>query len=78
MPDDVTERDPVQEFRAHLEQALALLDRLRGVLPPPSSSPRPTREVVARGDRQRHHAARRRRRRVRGWQRTAGQLLSSR
>ena len=40
-PDDATEGDPVQEIRAHLEQALAPLDRLREVLPPPSSSPPP-------------------------------------
>jgi hypothetical protein len=38
-PDGAADRDPVQEVRAHLEQALASLDRLREVLPPPSSSP---------------------------------------
>jgi len=35
------DRDPVQEARAHLEQAMAALDRLREVLPPPSSTPSP-------------------------------------
>ncbi len=33
------DRDPVQEARDHLEQALAALDRLREVLPPTSSTP---------------------------------------
>ena len=32
-------RDPVQEARAHLEQAMAALDRLREVLPPPTAPP---------------------------------------
>ena len=35
------DRDPVQEAREHLEQALAALDRLREVLPPSSSTPLP-------------------------------------
>ena len=34
-------RDPVQEAREHLEQALAALDRLRDVLPASSSTPPP-------------------------------------
>jgi hypothetical protein len=33
-------RDPVQEARAYLELAVAALDRLREVLPPPTA-PRP-------------------------------------
>ncbi|WP_165807228.1 hypothetical protein [Nocardioides currus] len=33
------DRDPVEDVRAHLKQALAVLDRLRDVLPPPSSPP---------------------------------------
>ena len=33
------ERDPVQEARDHLEEALVALDRLRGVRPPPRSTP---------------------------------------
>lgn len=33
------DRDPVQEARAHLEQALAALDRIREVLPPPTAPP---------------------------------------
>lgn len=40
-PSAAADRDPVQEVRAHLEQALAALDRLREVLPPPSSTPPP-------------------------------------
>lgn len=40
-PTDTPDRDPVQEVRDHLEQALASLDRLREVLPPPSNSPAP-------------------------------------
>ncbi|WP_224277232.1 hypothetical protein [Nocardioides lacusdianchii] len=38
-PSAAADRDPVQEARDHLEQALAALDRLREVLPPPSSTP---------------------------------------
>jgi hypothetical protein len=38
-PTDTPDRDPVQEVRDHLEQALASLDRMREVLPPPNSSP---------------------------------------
>lgn len=38
-PSDAADPDPVQEVRDHLEQALAALDRLREVLPPPSSTP---------------------------------------
>jgi hypothetical protein len=33
-PSGAPDRDPVQEVRAHLEQALASLDRLHEVLPP--------------------------------------------
>jgi len=33
-PSGAPDRDPVQEVRAHLEQALASLDRLHVVLPP--------------------------------------------
>ena len=40
-PSTGAERDPVQEARAHLEQALPALDRLCEVLPPPSSTPPP-------------------------------------
>jgi hypothetical protein len=40
-PSGAPGRDPVQEVRAHLEQALASLDRLWEVLPPASSSPPP-------------------------------------
>jgi len=35
------DRDPRQEARDHLEQALAALDRLREVLPPAGSTPSP-------------------------------------
>ncbi len=35
------DRDPVQEARDHLEQALAALDRLREVLPPAGSTSPP-------------------------------------
>jgi hypothetical protein len=38
-PSTAADRDPVQEARNHLEQALAALDRLREVLPPSSSTP---------------------------------------
>lgn len=38
-PSAAADRDPVQEARDHLEQALAALDRLREVLPPWSSTP---------------------------------------
>ena len=38
-PSAAADRDPVQEARDHLEQALAALDRLGEVLPPPSSTP---------------------------------------
>jgi hypothetical protein len=38
-PSAAADRDPVQEARDHLEQALAALDRLREVLPPSSSTP---------------------------------------
>jgi hypothetical protein len=38
-PSAAADRDPVQEARDHLEQALAALDRLRDVLPPTSSTP---------------------------------------
>ena len=40
-PSGAPDRDPVQEVRAHLEQALASLDRLREVLASPGSSPPP-------------------------------------
>ena len=40
-PSVAADRDPVQEARGHLEQALAALDRLREVLPPPSSTAPP-------------------------------------
>ena len=40
-PSASTDRDPVQEVRAHLEQAMAALDRLRAIVPPPSSTPPP-------------------------------------
>jgi hypothetical protein len=40
-PSAAADRDPVQEARDHLEQALSALDRLREVLPPPSSTPQP-------------------------------------
>jgi len=43
-PTDAPDRDPVQEVRDHLEQALASLYRLREVLPPPSSSATPESE----------------------------------
>ncbi len=46
-PFGATDRDPVQEVREHLEQALVALDQLREVLPPSSSTPRPTREAVS-------------------------------
>lgn len=36
------ELDPVREARAHLELALAALDRLREVLPPPAGAARLT------------------------------------
>lgn len=39
-PSAAVDRAPVQEARAHLERALAALDRLREVLRPPSSTPR--------------------------------------
>ncbi|GAB6986632.1 hypothetical protein [Nocardioides pyridinolyticus] len=38
-PSAAGDRDPVQEARAHLEQALAALDRLREVLPPTTAPP---------------------------------------
>jgi hypothetical protein len=38
-PSAAADRDPVQEARAHLEQALAALDRLGEVLPPPTAPP---------------------------------------
>ena len=38
-PSAEADRDPVQEARAHLEQALAALDRLREVLSPPTAPP---------------------------------------
>lgn len=38
-PSATADRDPVQVVRAHLEQALAALDRLREVLPPPTAPP---------------------------------------
>lgn len=38
-PSPPADRDPVQEARDHLEQALAALDRLRELLPPSSSTP---------------------------------------
>ena len=38
-PSGAPDRDPVQEARNHLEQALAALDRLREVLLPSSSTP---------------------------------------
>lgn len=38
-PSAAADRDPVQEARNHLEQALAALDRLREVLLPSSSTP---------------------------------------
>ncbi|GAA4125355.1 hypothetical protein GCM10022215_33800 [Nocardioides fonticola] len=37
-PSAAADRDPVQEARNHLEQALAALDRLREVLPPAGST----------------------------------------
>ncbi|NYI44967.1 hypothetical protein BJ993_002047 [Nocardioides aromaticivorans] len=40
-PSAAADRDPVQEARDHLEQALAALDRLREVLPPAGSTPPP-------------------------------------
>ena len=40
-PAGAPDRDPVQEARDHLEQALAALDRLRDVLPAASSTPPP-------------------------------------
>ena len=40
-PSAAADRDPVQEARDHLEQALAALDRLRDVLPAASSTPPP-------------------------------------
>lgn len=42
-PAAAADRDPVQEAREHLEQALAALDRLRDVLPAASSTPPPER-----------------------------------
>lgn len=42
-PSAAADRDPVQEARAHLEQAMAALDRLREVLPPTSTPPPDTR-----------------------------------
>jgi hypothetical protein len=36
-PSAAADRDPVQEVRAQLEQAVAALDLLREVLPPPTS-----------------------------------------
>lgn len=41
MPTHTPDRDPVQDVRDHLEQALASLDRLCELAPPPNSSPRP-------------------------------------
>lgn len=38
-PSAAADRDPVQEARDYLEQALAALDRLREVLPAASSMP---------------------------------------
>lgn len=38
-PSGAPDRDPVQEVRAHLEQALASLDRLHEVLPATSCTP---------------------------------------
>lgn len=38
-PSAAADRNPVQDVRAHLEQALAALDRLREVLPPSHRSP---------------------------------------
>ncbi len=38
-PSAAADRDPVRDVRAHLEQALAALDRLREVLPPPTAPP---------------------------------------
>lgn len=38
-PSAAADRDPVQEARDHLEQALAAVDRLREVLPPSSNTP---------------------------------------
>lgn len=38
-PSASTDRDPVQEVRAHLEQAMAALDLLREIVPPPVSTP---------------------------------------
>lgn len=40
-PSGAPDRDPVQEVRAYLEQALASLDRLHVVLPPTSRTPPP-------------------------------------
>ncbi|GAA1547979.1 hypothetical protein GCM10009788_57590 [Nocardioides humi] len=40
-PAGAPDRDPVQEAREHLEQALAALDRLRDVLPASSRTPPP-------------------------------------
>jgi len=40
-PSGAPDRDPVQEVRAHLEQAVASLDRLHVVLPPTSCTPLP-------------------------------------
>ncbi|MEI2714633.1 MAG: hypothetical protein V9G04_15390 [Nocardioides sp.] len=40
-PSAAADRDPVQEARAHLEQALAALDRLREVLPASEQHPPP-------------------------------------
>ncbi|MBB3043951.1 hypothetical protein [Nocardioides soli] len=43
-PSAAADRDPVQEARDCLEQALAALDRLREVLPASSSMPPPDAE----------------------------------
>jgi len=40
-PSGASDRDPVQEVRAHLAKALASLDRLHVVLPPTSRTPPP-------------------------------------
>lgn len=41
-PFAAADRDPVQEARDYLEQALAALDRLREVLPSSTSTPPPS------------------------------------
>jgi hypothetical protein len=41
-PTDTPGRDPVREIRAHLEQALAAVDRMRETLPPADSAPNHT------------------------------------